>query len=167
MPDIIPTTQDVVLDRVVARLIAQVSGLNAANCYQTVEPYPSADVGHGTFCHVSPGPGQYGQEALAGGGINTPFENASTWVTVFTRVRLDQPNHAERILKDASRGLLTFKRLILKALVGHNLLDANGNPLLIDYIYPTQATQPQLNEQDKVAFVSVAFNTNFEWDLTL
>lgn len=168
MPEVTTTTQDEVLDRVVARLIDRIGGrLNPANCYQTVEPYPDhPDLAHVLFCQVSPGPGEFDQGALAGGGANTPFELAQTWVTVYNRVRLDPTNRAESILKEAARGLLILKRQVLEALTGHHLTNANGVPILINYMVPRQATQPALNPEDKVAYVSIAFQTDFEWNLT-
>ena len=162
----IATDQETVLDAVVARLIRQMNDVfRAANCYQTVEPHPQFDVAHGLFCQVSPAEGRFDDPALAGGGAHTCFENAITDVTVFSRVRLDQPNRSEKVLKDASRGLLVLKRRILTALTGHDLQDADGNEILINLIAPVTATRPTFDPREHVASVSLAFSTDFEWNL--
>lgn len=164
----IPTTQDVVLQRVVARLISQLSGSGfaAANCYVADPPEPpTTDMAHNLFVLVTAGSGQYPDDVHAGGGANTPFEESSVWVTIYSRIKLDRPFAADASLTNASRGLLPIKRLVLKALCGHNLLDGSGNEILTRYMAPFNCSQPGRDTEDFAA-VSLAFHTDFEWDLS-
>jgi hypothetical protein len=163
----IPTTQSTVLERVVARIIEAVPPLNATTCFLSLDPEPDQRLSQNLFCTVSPMGGEFDQGALAGGGFHTPFENSGVIVSVWSAMALDRPEHAAKVLNDATRGLLRIKRKLLRALTGHDLLDADGNGILIDLMAPLQAQHPRAgSSHEKLTGFSLTFSTNFEWDLS-
>lgn len=160
----IATDQSTVLQRVVARLIDQIDALNTSNCYASAEPDPTVEKSHHLFVQVSVGDGQY--NGVGGGGINQVFEESSVWVTVFSRIKLDQVHQSKQALYDASRGLLTLKKSILQALAGHDLQDDSGDEILISYMAPRVAARPVKEAWDGFSVISIQVSTDFEWDLT-
>lgn len=160
----IATNQSTVVQSVVTRLIAQVTDFTAPNCYEVAEPEPTVERSHNLFCQVSVGDGRFNDEAIIGGGINEVFEHSTVWVTLFSRLKLDQAQHAKQTLYDTSRGLLVLKGAILKALSGHDLMDTGGNQILIGYMAPLSSARP-VKEWEGFSSISVAFSTDFEWDL--
>lgn len=161
----IATTQSTVLARVVARLIAEIDELSESNCYEVAEPEPTVERSHNLFCQVSIGDGRYDESAIDGAGFNQVMESGLVWVTIFSRMKLDQAQHAKQALYDASRGLLTLKKSVLAALSGHDLVTEGGDSILVNYMSPTSSTRP-LKDWDKFSTVAVAFTTDFEWNLT-
>lgn len=161
----IATDQSTVLTAVVTRLIGQVAALNAANCYLSCEPDPTVERSHHLFVQVSPGDGRFDDAAHTGGGINQVFEVASVWVTIFVRTQLDQVQRSTKTLQDASRGLLTLKKSILKALSGHDLQSAGGDNIVINYMAPMSAARPLRESWEGFAVQALQFSTDFEWDL--
>ena len=72
--------------------------------------------------------------------------------------------HDAKLLTDASRGLLTRKRDVLKALAGYMLVNADGNNILVNYLEPLTTLRPVA--EDRVGDSQIVFRTTFEWDLS-
>ena len=67
------------------------------------------------FVTVSPGGGQFEQGEQSPPNVT---EYTDVVVTAYTRIRTDSTGHDQQLLQDLKRGLLTLKRMLLKALVG-------------------------------------------------
>lgn len=160
----ISTDQSTILQAVVTRLIGEIADLNAANCYESAEPDPTVERSHNFFVQVSIGDGQFPQHFQVGGGINQVTEEASVWVTAFSRIKTDQAQHAKQLLTDSSRGLLVLKKQILAALAGHDLQDAAGNEILRNYMAVVGAARP-IHQWEEFSAISISFSTDFDWDL--
>ena len=163
----VATTQVDVLEAVISRLISQLTELKASNCYLSLEPYPDERITHPLCCIVSPMGGVYDATVFEGAGSNSLIENSGVIVSVWSNLKLDQSGHAERVLNDAARGLIVLKRKILMALTGHDLLDSDGNQILVALMAPRQAEHPQKGVmKDNLTGFSLMFSTDFEWDLS-
>lgn len=164
----IDVTQEVVLARIVARL-RDVLDLPEHRCYETLEPLadPPIPKGGDYFLTVSPGDGRFDVAMQEAAGAEQLQELASVTVTAYSKIALDPGDRATEILHKVSRGMLPLKRGILAALVGHDLLDEDGNSFLRSYLYAIQSWRPRYNADSKIAAVAVAFGTDYDWDLTI
>jgi hypothetical protein len=82
---------------------------------------------------------------------------------------LDSTDHDEKVLRDAGRGLLRVKELVLKALVGFDLTDTAGNTLLRDLLWCQSAGRPQravFNGNEQIAMLATVWGTTYDWELT-
>lgn len=166
----IPTDQTTVVEAVVTRLIASVNEFGDGNCFLTSEP-PEDPVAirQDLFCTVSPTDSQFDQGVQEGAGIDGTFENAAVIVVVFNAVRLDQTGRDASLLTKSGRGLLDLKRGILKALSGHDLKDAAGDEILVNYMSPLRSEAPRsIKDKDSkfVGDLALLFSTDFQWNLT-
>ncbi len=162
------TTQADVLLRVRDRLIARISGLTDTTCFLTLEPEPPMELKSNLFVTVCPMSGRFDDGALTGGGQEVAIEEAGVIVTIWSACKLDKAGEATAALTDTTRGVLVLKRKILQALTSHDLLDANGNKMLVDYMQPVTSDIPRASvygETQKIG-VPLAFSTNFAWDLS-
>jgi len=164
----IDTTPDVILTRIVARLRA-VLELPAHLCYETLEPLvdPPIIKGGDYLLTVSPGNGRFDEGMQIGGGAEQLMEQTSVVVTAYAKIALDPGDKATQILHAVNRGMLPIKKLILAALVGHDLEDADGNQLLRQFLYALQSFKPQYNLESKIAMIAVGCGVDFDWDLSL
>jgi hypothetical protein len=162
----IDITQDVVVERVVARL-RDVLDLPDSRCYETLEPLidPQIPKGGDFFLTVSPGNGHYDVGMQNGGGRDQLMEQSSVSVTAYTKIRLDAADRATKLLHEVHRGVLPLKKKILDALVGVDLEDAEGNTFLRQPLYAMQSWAPRYNQDSGIAAIAVAFGTDFDWDL--
>lgn len=161
----INVSQATVLDAVVARLISQIPDFNAANCFISAVPSPELQNAHNLFCTVWVTEGKFDESIIEGAGQEACAENAGVLVTVSNKVKLDQKHHHKMILEEASRGLLVLKRLILKALVVHDLA-TGSDTFLRNLTMPTSSPQPGYDEKAGVAWLPIVFSTDFDWDLS-
>ena len=150
-----------------ARLRDQLA-LTDRQCYETLEPIttPTIPAGGDYLVTVSPGDGRFPAEYQIGGGSATCVEETSVTVTLYTRTRTDQTDHAERLFHDETRGLMVLKQKVLKALVGHVLTDIDGNELLTQHLYAMQSWRPRVDQQSNLAMTAVGFGVDYNWDLT-
>lgn len=161
----VPTTQNAVLAATVKRLIDTIQGLTDSTCFVSLfpvppGPLPPADV----FLTVSPAGGQFDPHWHDGGGEYQTFENASVYVTIFSRVKLDRSGRDDQKLTHIPRGLLEWKRIVLRCLSGQYLTDADGNALLVNAMLPHTADAAESSED--YTHLRLVFTTDFLWDLT-
>ncbi len=166
----IDITQDVVLERLVARLREQLK-LTKQQCYETFDAFSPPIVPKGGQWCVAVSPANSGFVVGEQAALNFTEEWTVT-VTVYTRLALDPADHAEQMLRAPGRGLLVLKRKVLKALVGHDLLDADGNTFLRQPLYAIRAHRPVVaervgsRERTFLGLQSVDFGVDFDWDIT-
>lgn len=169
MADVIDTTQSIVLSRIVARLRAVFSSLPERLCYETLDPMtpPELPRGGGFALTVAPGDGVFDEDEQVGGGEEQLHEKSSVSVTIYVRTKLDRPGDAYYLLQETNRGLLHLKKRVLAALVGHELKDAAGKPLLTSHIYAMRSWRPQwrADEAGGIGMLAVAFGVDWHWEL--
>ena len=163
----IDITQTVVVRRIVARL-RDVLDLPDHRCYETLEPLvdPPIPKGGEYFLTVSPGDGRFDVPMQEAAGAAQLMELASVTVTAYAKIALDPGDRATEILHKVARGMLPIKGDILRALVGHDLVDEDGNTFLRAYLYAMQSWRPRYNADTKIAMIAVAFGTDYDWDLS-
>lgn len=162
--------QDVVLERVVARLRDQLE-MSDRQCYETLDALSPPFVPKGGQWCVAVSAGASTFET----GEQAPVNFTEEWsitATLYTRIALDPADHAEKWLRAAGRGMLVIKRNLLAALVGHDLTDEDGNTFLRTPLYATRAHAPVVVERSGegdrtlLGLQSVDFGVDFDWDLT-
>ena len=174
MADPVATNQVDVCNAIVTRLIAEISGFNASTCFLTCQPLqelPENIKTGAVVCSVSPAGGPFDESAYAGGGENVLIEDAAVHVVLYNNVRTDRRRHDVESLTKASEGLLTVKRLVLKALAGHRLQDGSSNELLVEHgVMPIQSDSPRSQWDDEkrrgIGDIGLLFRTPFLWDLS-
>lgn len=158
---------DTVLERVVVRLVAQLTEATTDNCFVSYNPdaireFPVS--GRWAFI-VSPSPsGSYDPESFTGGGNYMAEINTVFVVTAHSHVQLDPPGKADYMLNDSTFGLFPMKRKIVKALAEHDLQDSNGDEVLNEPIYPADYTWEMVDRSR--ANIQVGFSIRFDEDLT-
>lgn len=160
-----PTDHATVLQAVVDRLRYEVSELSAENlCFLSMKPTPRTDVRQNLYATVCPMGGTFDPEMFSGAGAAGICEKTGVIVTVFSQMKLDRADSDEIMLLHDARGLLKLKQRILKALSDHDLLGADGNPLLLEAMAPLSSGHPRDNNESVGEF-SLSFSTDFIWDL--
>jgi hypothetical protein len=166
----IATDQTTVLERVVARLIAQVDDFRSNTCFLTAQPLqePPQSTQNNLFCTVSPSTATFEGDVFEGAGANGVFEDAAVVVCVYNAIRLDRSGHDAELLTHSARGLLKLKQDILKALAGHDLADLAGNQILLHHIEPERAEdiRSMWEKPNALGDMALVFKTEFEWDLS-
>lgn len=143
--------------------------LNERNCYETFDPMsPAIPKGGDYFVTIAPGDGAFAQGEQD---ANNLTEEWIVLVTAYSRVKLDSPDHDERMLHEPRRGLFELKRKILKALVGEDP-EYKGNTFLRNLLYVTRAPRPQVlqipggSSNSGLAVISLEFGIDWDWDIT-
>lgn len=169
----IATNQIAVLEAVIARLIAAVDGFSARNCILTAQPpqEPPENIHGDYFATVSPTNGRFDEGVHEGAGIEGTLEYAGVVIVIFSRIKLDRVGHDTALLTDASRGLLELKRLILRALSGHDLMDESGDSLLANFMAPLRSDSPNSTWEKggrgpALGDLALTFSTDLLWDLS-
>lgn len=155
-----------ILEAVKTRLIAEVEGFTESNCIVSDEDQPAQPLSGNVMSFVSPMGGDFDAEWLAGGAENQCKENTGVLVSVWTQMKLDPKQRIEQVLTNRTRGLILFKKRILKALTGHRLLNSDGNELLTELMAPRNSVHMRRSDDGKSAGFSLSFSTDFLWDLT-
>jgi hypothetical protein len=164
----IDVDQAVVLERIVARLRSALS-LNERQVYETLSPdfLPRIPTGGDFFVAVSPLDGTFIDGEQVEDNITEEWGVA---VTAYTRIRLDSTDRDEKMLRDASRGLLTIKKRILRALVGQDLKTDEGSEFLRDLLFARHCRQPDAAEipdgKIPVGRITLEFGVHFDWELS-
>jgi len=156
-------TQSDVLTAITAALRTALA-LDARQCFEVLEPLapPVIPKGGVYFVTVAPGEGVFVDGEQAAGNCT---EEWTVIVTAYARVRLDSTDHDQNLLQEASRGLLVLKGKLLAALVGAD--PVNGEEAFMrDLIFAQRAERPGHDGQKGVAWISIHFGVNFDWDLT-
>jgi len=157
--------QIAVLEAVVARLISQISEFDANSCFISLDPIPIPIPTQPLFCTVGITESSFDQGIIEGGGQAACAEDSGVIVTVANRVMLDKVHTHKVALEESARGLLTFKKKILKALVSHDLL-SGSDTFLRNLMMPLSGAAPGSNAKDRINWISVVFSTDFDWDLS-
>ena len=159
-----PTTQIKVLEAVVKALrdaIPQLQGENT--CFLSMDPEPLHEERQNLFATVCPMAGRFDDEIHHGSDYAN--ELSGVLITVWSGMKLDRPGGDKMMMTESARGLLSLKRLILKALNGLELKDKEGNTIVCRPMRPLNAGHPQRRDEDKGSF-SLSFATDFIWDLS-
>ena len=161
----IDVTQDIVLTRVIERLRDQLE-LDARHCFETDDPDAVQTPRSGDYwVTVYIGPGQFDVPNQIGGGAEQLTETIPVIVTAYSRVRLDPVDEGEKTFHSATRGLYVLKAKLLKALVGHDLTDSDGNTFLRQLLYATRAAVPIVDKAEGRGKIAVEFGVEWDWDL--
>jgi len=107
---------DVILSAVAARIIAQVTGFTAANCYVSLNPENVVPSPGQFVAVVSPLSGQFNEAYLDGGGQNQATADAGVSVRLYSPLALDEAHRDTQFLTHSAYGVLEQWRLIIKAL---------------------------------------------------
>lgn len=163
------TTQTIVLQAVVDRLISKVSQFTEENCFLTTTPPedPPENITTNVFCTVSPTNSQFDQGVHEGAGVDCTIEEAGVQIVIFNSEKLDRHGRDTVMLTEDARGLLVMKREILRYLSGHDLEDQNNNQILVSRMAPLRSDNPKSARDNKtrVGDLSILFSTDFQWDL--
>jgi hypothetical protein len=160
------TTQADILDAIVRRLIDQIDPLTEKTCFIGIlpdgAPYRPAD---NLFVVVSPTGGQFPAEFVDGGGSQQLTENSGVLVTIFSRLMSQRQERDREGLASETRGLLTLKRQILRALTAHDL-EWGGQKILRSLLVPSESSPADpAREVDNLVQLSIRFEVSFDWDL--
>ncbi len=159
-----PTNQIAILEAVVSRLQSEVPQLQGDNtCFMSMSVEPSSEQRQTLYATVSPMGGRYDDGIFVGSGdVN---ELTGVVITVWSAMKLDRPNGDKYMMTDATRGLLTLKQDILRAMIKKGpLMDSNGNIIISKPMQPINAGHPQ-RADDALGAFSLSFSTDFVWDL--
>lgn len=154
-----------ILTAVVARLIDQVSGYNAANCYLSIDPDSVPEPGVGEFTIVvSPASEQFQGPYFEGGGEQqATTQEGIIIVKIHSPVQLDEPHRDTIWLTDTTLGICEKMRLVMKALSNWSP-GTSGNELTRDPFSPGGYV---FTRRDRgLAGVEMTFRFMFDWDLT-
>lgn len=159
------TTQADVLDAVVRRLIDRIDSLSDKNCFLAVlpdgSPYRPAD---NLFVVVSPTGGRF--SLVEGGGPSQCSEQTGVLVTIFSRFMANRHERDRDALADETRGVLTLKRQILRALTAADV-EVEGQPCLRDLLVPTESTPPDpAHGDERLVQIGLKFEFSFDWNLS-
>jgi hypothetical protein len=116
-------------------------------------------------CVVSPGEGRFDEGLWAGADPgHGSVENSTVCVTVWNQMALDRNDEVTDMLTDPTRGMLYWKRLVLKALLNTgDLQDTNGNNILIQPMRAKNANAVATDGQ--WSEMHIDFEAIFAWDL--
>lgn len=157
--------QNDIFDAIVKALIDNIDGLSDKNCFISVYPSPPYKVPDNFFITVGPTAGTFDEDMITGGAQNQCTEDTSALVTMFSRFQCMRPGQERNALNDQSRGLLRYKRLILKALCSLDVM-ANTNLVLRNMLTPKRSGAPEYVGDEQLLSMSLEFAVSFDWDLT-
>lgn len=164
------TTQDEVLLAAVNKIRASIKEFsNETTCFISDVPLPDITIEPHIFCTVCPVTATFEGEEVDGGGQFKVVEAAMLQVSVFSAFRTDRLDRNVRELTDLAKGLLKFKRDVLRCFAGKNLYHRQipDRPLLIEHMKPTRSMHPPSRQhEDDYAGFSLTFTTKFNWDLS-
>lgn len=169
-----PTTQDKVLREVVNRIVASYGAPfdNERAVIVSLDPWPQdKHTRQNQFILVSPMDGTFDQELLQGGGSDQCVEQAGVIISAFFQSNTDNTGRAEDVLfgttdGNKSRSLLDWKRRMLILFTSHMLLDSDdGEAILVAKMQPVRSQTPR-KDHEKFADLSIAFSTEFQWELS-
>lgn len=140
-------------------------------CYETLDADsplvvpPSGEF----FLTVSPGAGRFIEGEQAIGNVT---EEWIVVVAAFVRIHLDQPGHDLEVLLREGRGMLSVKKSILAALVGHDLLNDDNDSFLRNLLFVASASAPRVLERNRESGplslyqMTMDVGVDFDWELT-
>lgn len=166
-----PTDQATVLLAIQSKIRAEIAGFGTeTTCFISDTPEPGIEVQDELFCTIAPGSAEYDPEHPIGEGSAGIVEYAVFQVTVWSKIMLDRTEHEVSNFLDPNRGLLPLKKLFLKCLAGQQMFSdypSNTEPLLIEWLRPTQAVHPETGQKEgKLSSFALVFVGQFRWDLS-
>lgn len=168
-----PTDQATVLNAVVAKIRAEISGFSSeVTCFISDVPWPAIEVHDDAFITVCPKDAGFDDGLTVGGGSFQVLEHAVFQVTYWSRLTTDQLEHSKYAMLDSVKGILVLKKLILKCLAGQQLYSdypTNTRPLLTEVLRPASAQHPPSRQHSgdiEFESMSLAFIGPFFWDLS-
>lgn len=163
--------QSVLSARLTAWLRDQLA-LPPNRCYETIDPLGvQAAPGGEYWISIAPGDGQFDESFQEGGGEDQLVEDAVFTVTAYVRIHLDQTGRDEKLLRDAGRGLLSIKKVLLKALASADLATEDGDTFLRSTIKIVSASRPQILQENRsggayLGVIQIDCRASFDWNLT-
>jgi hypothetical protein len=162
----IDSTPDVIFPLLVDRLIDQVDGLGASNCFLSLEPDTVPGTISGDFCViVSPAPHWRFDESLFDGGEEELAH--VVWQVVFTihcLANVDEAGRDAEFFTNKTLGVMRTATNVLKAILGFDPVDGDGNKVLAQPIQPSDGSIDR--ETRNQGFLQFGTSINFNWDLT-
>lgn len=163
----IDTTQIDVLNAILLRLRNQLT-LDDRTCFAVARPQDAPNIfpGGNYFLTVAFGDGTFNEEEQVT--VNC-MEATDFTITAYTRIKTDSTGHDMFLLTDSARGLLSIKKLILKALVGQDLQDDDGFVFLRELIKAIHASSPDIvnlpSSGTQAGTIQLIFRCSFDWKL--
>lgn len=114
---------------------------------------------------VAPDGGLFDPQALDGGGREQATVNTALAVTIYSAVRTDSGNHDDRLLMDASRGMLAKMDDVIGSLTDFDPTDS-GAPYLRELMSPQGWRTPQRINEEAFGAITIVFNISFDWDFS-
>lgn len=156
-------TFDAILLAVVARLIDQVGGFNAATCYLSLNPDALPMPNPGTIiCVVAPTSGAFDEAMFEGGGIEQTNSVSGIIVKIHSPVQLDEVHRDAVFLTDESLGLIGKVRLIIKALADWSPT-VGADEQTRDPLIPSDFAFTRNSRS--LGACELTFRLSFDWDL--
>lgn len=159
---------DAILAAIVARIIAQVSGANAATCYLCLNPDTLPVPNPGDFVYVvAPTSGRFDDRNWDGGGQDqATVDPAGVVVKIHSALQLDEAQREATFLTDTTHGILEKWRLVVKALTAPDWNPAasgSGDILVRDPLIPADFAMTRSNR----GLGAIEQNFRFSFDLDL
>ena len=164
----VDTTADAALDSVLSHLRVQLD-LNQDTCFETLSPLsaPFNPLSGDFFVTVSPGDGRFVEGEQVEGNVSEDF---NVIITGYVRIATDQLENDKQRLHDDTRGLLTVKHKLLKALCGQDIPLTEDTYFLRNPIYVFGCTAPERgvigDTNTLIAWISLSFGLDFDWDIS-
>lgn len=142
--------------------------LNARQCFVCLNPLGDAvaqivgSSGGDRWVSVAPGGGEFPFEQTI---PEQCYEAGTAVITGYVRMALDTPGREAELLLNATRGVLQFKRDILRAITGTDLETSEGSPFLRELLAPVRASQPDYDPSRKTGWVQITVPLEFDWNL--
>lgn len=160
MPRRSRTTPEEIIDRMVQRL-RTVEPLNdVRKVFVAESPLDVFAVPGEIFCSVWPEAIVPDAGAVEGG---SPKHGMVVATRLWTSIKLDTMGQDEKIVLDASRGLLPLSTLVFKSLWLHDLADGDDNQLLTQLLR-TADVAPPAKETDIWSSIDLGWAAEFMWD---
>lgn len=164
------TTLDIVLTRMVARLIAEIDDATSSTCYISLDPNKLPSPNPGEFIYVvSPAQsGQFDEGAFDGGGQDSTTTRWPIVVTVHSMAIKDESGHDAEFISNATTGIVAKGTEVLKALAGHDLQDTEvpSQDLLAQPIFPDNAAIDRAEPAKGKGLMQFGFMVIFDWNLS-
>ena len=154
-----PNTQLEVLRAVVEVLISEIDDLTRSTCvvshYPQIPPGSSSNV----FVTVTPMEGSFEEQDHQ----SAIIENSGVVVTVWSAIK-GRAKRSEEELFNETRGVLDWKRRILRVLAGRDLV-VEGNENLASLMFPLNSGRPEPDPESNRVSLMMSFSTDIWWDI--
>lgn len=159
------TKWETVIDRIQARITDQLDDATDDNCIISDDPEDLPSEPGGDFFYVvSPPPAHTFTVQFEGGETTQADVRTTVIITAHSIAQQDEPGRAVRWFTDGTYGIFIVTTTLLKALLGHVLLDSDGDEIMNEPIHPSNISWKK-NSRARGS-VQIALDINFDWDLT-